>query len=39
MAKVLMDIKQMCEWDFAGQVDEPKDLADTNARKACHFET
>ena len=39
MAKVLMDMKKMFEWDFAGQVDEPQVLADTNARKACHFET
>jgi len=39
MAKVLMGMKQMFEWGFAGQMDEPQVLADTNARKACHFET
>lgn len=38
MAKVLMDIKKMFEWDFARQVDESQALTDTNAWMACHFE-
>ena len=38
MAKVLMDMKKMLEWDFARQVDESQALTDTNAWMACHFE-
>lgn len=38
MAKVLMDMKKMFEWDFARQVDESQALTDTNAWMACHFE-